>query len=70
VLAELRGYISDYTKGEDVIFPALIEQLEFAKNNAARSLKTAEANQTDNPTTRVHKLVVFLQNIKKSEDCI
>ena len=65
VLAELRGYIPDYAKGGNDFFPALIDQLEFAKNNAARSLKAANVIQTDNPTTRVHKLVAFLQNIKK-----
>lgn len=66
VLADLRGYMPAYTKGNNDIFSALIDRLDFAKNNAARALKAAEANHTDNPTTRAHELVEFLQNIKGS----
>lgn len=66
VLTELRGYMPDYAKGANDTFPALIGQLDFAKNNAARAIREAEANHTDNPTTRVHELVEFLQNIKGS----
>lgn len=64
VLAELRGYMPGYTKRKHDIFSALIGQLDFAKDNAARALKAAEENHTDNPTTRVHELVEFLQSIK------
>lgn len=65
VLTELRGYIPNYAKGASDTFPALIGKLDFAKNNAARAIREAEANHTDNPTTRVHELVEFLQNIKR-----
>jgi len=65
VLAELRDYRSDYQKGHKGIFEALIDHLEFAKHNAERALQTAEKNHTDNPSTRVHELVAFLQHIKE-----
>lgn len=65
VLAELRNYMPTYQKGQQAVFAALIEQLEFATNNAARSLQAAEANGTDNPTTRVHELVSFMQKIRE-----
>jgi hypothetical protein len=64
VLSELRGYLPDYEKGADNIFVTLMDQLKFAKDNAARSLCEAQANGTDNPTTRIHELVSFLQEIK------
>lgn len=64
VLSELKRYLPDYEKGADNIFAILVDQLEFAKNNAARALSAAEASGTDNPTTRVHELVSFLQGIK------
>lgn len=64
VLTDLKNYIPDYTKGRKDIFEALIDQLDFAINNASRALQTAVANDTDNPSTRVHELVVFLRNIK------
>lgn len=64
VLTELKGYMPGYAKGDNDTFAALIDQLDFAKNNAARALRAATANHTDNPTTRVHELVDFLQKIK------
>jgi len=67
VLTELKGYMPGYTKGDNNVFLALINQLDFARNNAVRSLQTAEANHTDNPTTHMHELVTFLQDIKKPD---
>ncbi len=34
--------------------------------NAKRALASAEKMENDNPSTHVHKLVEYLQNIKKS----
>lgn len=64
VLAQLKIYMPDYTKGDNDTFSVLIDQLDFAKNNAARSLQFAKANNTDNPSTHVHELVAFMQSIK------
>jgi hypothetical protein len=66
VLTELKSHMAGYTKGSIDIFSALLGQLDFAKNNAIRALQSAEANHTDNPSTKVHELVDFLQNIKGS----
>ncbi|HHJ19987.1 MAG TPA: RloB domain-containing protein [Gammaproteobacteria bacterium] len=66
VLTELKGYMAGYTKGSIDIFSALLGQLDFARNNAIHALQAAEANHTDNPGTKVHELVDFLQNIKGS----
>lgn len=66
VLTDLKGHMPGYAKGNHDTFTALVGQLDFAKNNAIRALKTAEANHTDNPTTLVHELVEFLKNIKGS----
>ena len=64
VLTKLKGYMPQYSKGDYDTFSELIEQLDFAMNNAVRAQQAAEGNHTDNPTTRVHELVDFLQNIK------
>src|SRR5690606_10800529 len=64
VLSELKQYLPDYEKGADTVFAILVNKLEFAKNNAVRALRAAENSGTDNPTTRVHELVSFLQGIK------
>jgi hypothetical protein len=34
--------------------------------NAQRALQAAEENETDNPSTHVHELIEFLQNIKSN----
>lgn len=65
VLDDLRQYFPDYAKGKQSVFATCIEQLEFAKANAARSLKAATDNGTDNPSTRVHELITFMQGIKE-----
>lgn len=67
VLAELIGYLPGYEKGARDIFATLVDQLDFAKSNAMRSRREAEINETDNPSTRIHELVSFLQTINASE---
>jgi hypothetical protein len=64
VLNELIDVMPTYTKGSKNIFSDLLPQLEFAKENAARSLKQACENHTDNPSTYIHKLIDYLQNLK------
>jgi hypothetical protein len=65
VFDDLKKFMLDYAKGQDEIFMKLQPQLEFAKANAERALKTANCNSTDNPSTRVHELVDFLQHLKE-----
>lgn len=64
LLSDLKKYMPDYTKNKRSVFSELKNQLEFAKENATRSLAQAKNNNTDNPSTMVQKLVTFLQNIK------
>lgn len=65
VKAEIRKYIPEYTEGMRGIFNLLLHQLEFARQNATRLLAAAEASGTDNPSTKVHELVEYLQNLKR-----
>lgn len=65
VLQDLKAYMPDYEKGLNDVFAKLIDQLEFAKTNAIRALNAATTNGTENPMTRVHELVTFMQDIKK-----
>ncbi len=64
VVKDLKKYMPLYSKGDMKIFPQIKDKIPFAINNATKSLKAAEKADTDNPTTRVHELVRFLQNIK------
>lgn len=61
---DLRALMPDYQKGSTNLFSKLIDQLEFAKANAIRANAQANENFTDNPTTQIHELVEYLQNIK------
>lgn len=64
VIKDLKVFITNYSKGDNAIFTQLLGQLEFAKQNAIRANKTANSNHTDNPTTLVHELVEYLQDLK------
>lgn len=70
VLRELRVEWPEYEKAIKGSFAHCIKQLDFAKANARRVLLSAEANSSDNPSTRVHELVEYLQHIqtRKTQD--
>lgn len=63
-LNALRVYWPEYNKASEGTFEARLNELDFAKANAARALIAARDNHTDNPSTYVHELVDYLQNIK------
>jgi hypothetical protein len=64
VLKDLKSLMPDYEKGNKNIFSSLHTQLDFAKENSIRALQYAQNNYTDNPSTHIHKLVEYLQNLK------
>jgi len=63
-LRELKKYWPDYEKAGVGSFSYTLSKLEYAKANAKRALREAERNHTDNPSTNIHELVDYLQNIK------
>ena len=63
-LNALREYWPEYNKAYEGTFEARLNELDFAKANAARALIAARDNHTDNPSTYIHELVDYLQNIK------
>lgn len=66
-LAALKTYWPEYAKGRVGTFVYLHGQLAFAKANAQRSLEDAQRTASDNPSTNVHELVEYLQNIKNKK---
>jgi len=66
VTLDLKKHFRGYKKNDENIFWHFRDQLEQAKKNANKSLAATKKADTDNPSTRVHKLVEFLQNIKNS----
>lgn len=65
VLKDLKKYIPKYKKGAKNIFKTTKNNLDLAINNATNSQRQAKQNGTDNPSTRIHELVVYLRNIQK-----
>ena len=63
VLSALKKRIHGYQKGNENIFSTVRDRLDVAKSNAEESLKAATNAHTDNPSTRAHKLVEFMQGM-------
>jgi len=63
-LKDLKKHMPEYEKGSNNNFVKLINKLDFAKENAAKSMNDAINNSTDNPSTNIHILIEYLQNIK------
>lgn len=64
-LKKLPG-MGDYEKGKKGVFYQLLDRLDQAKLNAARALKSADRAGTDNPITKIHTLIQYLEDIKKA----
>ncbi|MGO1298002.1 MAG: RloB family protein [Vibrio sp.] len=63
VIKYLKKYMPKYSKADCNVFCQLVEQLDFAKVNSRRSLEFAKQNHTDNPSTKIHELVDYLQSL-------
>lgn len=69
VIADLRAQLDGYEKGNKDLFQSLLPNLDNAIENAEASLRNAKKAGTDNPSTRVHKLVTYLRDLKaESQD--
>jgi hypothetical protein len=64
----LKEFWPEYHKGKHGIFGHVLKDIEFAKVNAVRGLADAQHAVSNNPSTNVHELVSYLQNIKKKPE--
>lgn len=65
VVDELNNYIPGYAKGDEGYFDALIEGLPRAIQNSRRVREEGQRIGTDNPSTLVHELVEYLQELEE-----
>jgi len=67
VIEELdrKGRIRGYEKGSTGIFQAISYKLEKAIRNAEKLEDFHKTSQTDNPSTKVHKLVKYLKSMER-----
>ncbi|MCE7982729.1 MAG: RloB domain-containing protein [Caldilinea sp. CFX5] len=66
VLRDLKAHLPAYSKGSQAIYLQLIPYTDLAIRYAERAGQQAAQNQTDNPTTQVHRLVSYLRALKNS----
>jgi len=60
-----KGRIRGYEKGSRDIFNVLRDKLETAIRNAEKLEDFHKTSRTDNPSTRVHELVLHLKSLKR-----
>ena len=65
LIGDLQGYMPGYVKGNEGVFKKLMNETGWAIANSKQALGQAAASDTDNPTTRMHELVEYLQQLKK-----
>ncbi len=63
-LRQWKGYLPDYLKGDRGVFTQIMGQTNQAIAYSKRALHQAKRADTDNPTTLMHNLVEYLQNLK------
>ena len=68
VIRDLRAYIPGYAKGSADVFGTTYPRVDEAIKHAERLEKGQEKAGTDNPSTKVHRLVEYLRNLKKVRD--
>lgn len=64
LINELKKYLPAYQKGGESIFVQLLDNQPQAIAYAAKSLRAADKSGDDNPSTKIHELIQYLQSIK------
>ena len=64
VVSEIKNYIPDYQKGSKDIFSTIADKMDTAITNAKKLDNFHKTSGTDNPSTKVHELVEYLQDLK------
>jgi len=62
--SSLKSQLPAYSKGMRGVFQELIPRMDSAKQNAAQALNDSQVTGEANPSTEVHLLVGYLQNLK------
>lgn len=64
LIKDLEKYLPNYDKGESGIYKRLMDKTDQAIRHSKRALKQGQEAGTDNPTTKMHELVLYLQQLK------
>jgi hypothetical protein len=66
VETELKKYITGYHKGSHNIFDEVKDKTDRAITNAKQLEAFHQTSGTDNPSTKVHELVEYLQDLRNT----
>ncbi len=64
VIKELKPYIPEYEKASATLFDLTRDRLNEAVQHAERVLAHSRSAMTDDPSTKIHKLVLYLKQLK------
>jgi len=64
VIKDLKLHLPDYEKSQNGVFKVLLDKLPDAIKSAKSVLATSERIQSDNPSTKIHELIEYLQGLK------
>ena len=64
VINDLKNYLPNYEKGDNDIYSETEDLIDQAITNANRLAKHCADVDTDMPSTKVHELIEYLQNLK------
>jgi len=65
VVTELNHDLPGYAKGNKGVYGRLKDKLPTAITNARKVAAYCKSAGTDHPSTRIHKLIIYLQQLKK-----
>lgn len=68
VITDLKKHLPNYEKGDQDTFGATKEHLMTAITRAKRVYDYCESGDTDMPSTKIHNLVEYLQNLKQDNE--
>lgn len=67
VITELKSYLSGYAKGSKGVYGRLKDTLPTAIKNAQKIANYCKSADTDHPSTQIHELVEYLQNLQNGK---
>lgn len=65
VITDLKASLPHYNKGTKGLYQSIKKQLPTAIKHAREVTSYCESAGTDHPSTQIHDLIVYLQNLKK-----
>lgn len=65
VISDLRKHIHDYEKGREDIFEITYQYISKAVDRACSVEKRQKEALTDNPSTKIHHLIKYLESLKQ-----